>query len=114
MVAQPGDEFCLTAHGWRRWCSLFVPNELLADQKESTTALVRSVRGVLRLRPDRMAYLRSAMQHLDESVQRSPNAFQSTRAQNAAQQRGQFSKQLAEAEDSWLAATDAYEQASTD
>ncbi len=36
-----------------------------------------------------------------------------TRAQNAAQQRGQFSKQLADAEDSWLAATDAYEQAST-
>jgi len=36
-----------------------------------------------------------------------------TRAQNAAQQRGQISKQLADAEDSWLAATDAYEQAST-
>ena len=35
-----------------------------------------------------------------------------TRAQNAAQQRGQFSKQLAEAEDSWLAATEAYEEAS--
>jgi ATP-binding cassette subfamily F protein 3 len=35
-----------------------------------------------------------------------------SRAQNAAQQRGQFSKQLAEAEDSWLAATEAYEEAS--
>ena len=34
------------------------------------------------------------------------------RAQNAAQQRGQFSKQLAEAEESWLAATEAYEDAS--
>ena len=36
------------------------------------------------------------------------------RAQNAAQQRGQVSKQLADAEESWLAATDAYEQASAD
>jgi ATP-binding cassette, subfamily F, member 3 len=34
------------------------------------------------------------------------------RAQNAAQQRGQATKQLADAENSWLAATDAYEQAS--
>jgi ATP-binding cassette subfamily F protein 3 len=34
------------------------------------------------------------------------------RAQNAAQQRGQFVKQLSEAEDSWLAATEAYEDAS--
>ena len=36
------------------------------------------------------------------------------RAQIAAQQRGQVSKQLADAEESWLAATDAYEQASAD
>ena len=34
------------------------------------------------------------------------------RAQNATQQRGQISKQLADAENSWLAATEAYEQAS--
>ena len=34
--------------------------------------------------------------------------------QYAAQQRGQVSKQLADAEGSWLAATDAYEQASAD
>ena len=36
------------------------------------------------------------------------------RAQNAAQQRGLATKQLADAENSWLAATDAYEQASAD
>ena len=36
------------------------------------------------------------------------------RAQNAAQQRGQATKQLADAENSWLAATDAYEQASAE
>jgi len=34
------------------------------------------------------------------------------RAQNAAQQRGQLSKQQADAEESWLAATEAYEDAS--
>jgi ATP-binding cassette subfamily F protein 3 len=33
------------------------------------------------------------------------------RAQNAAQQRGQYSKQLVDAEESWLAATEAYEGA---
>jgi ATP-binding cassette subfamily F protein 3 len=37
-----------------------------------------------------------------------------TRAQSAAQQRGQFGKELTEAEESWLAATDAYEQAAAD
>jgi ATP-binding cassette subfamily F protein 3 len=36
------------------------------------------------------------------------------RAQSAAQQRGQISKALADAEDSWLAATDAYEEAAGD
>lgn len=35
-----------------------------------------------------------------------------TRAHNAAQQRGQFSKQLSDAEEAWLAATEAYEEAS--
>jgi AraC-like DNA-binding protein len=87
LVAQPGDEFCLTAHGWRRWCSLYIPNELLAGQKGSTTTVFRSVRGVLRLQPDRMADLRSAVQHLDESVRRAPDAFQSTQAQKAAQRK---------------------------
>ena len=34
-----------------------------------------------------------------------------TRAQQAAQQRGLIGKRLADAEESWLAATEAYEQA---
>ena len=44
-----------------------------------------------------------------------PRSMRPTRlAQYAAQQRGQVSKQLADAEGSCLAATDAYEQASAD
>ncbi|MES1180087.1 MAG: ABC transporter ATP-binding protein, partial [Hyphomicrobium sp.] len=36
------------------------------------------------------------------------------RAQAAAQQRGQFAKELQSAEDAWLAATEAYEEASAE
>src|SRR5579863_2511304 len=40
LVAQPGDEFCIAAHGWRRWCSLYIPNELLGDTNESAATAI--------------------------------------------------------------------------
>ena len=86
LVAYPGDDFCLAAGSWRRWCSLYVPDELLAGTNDSTSP-VRSPRGLLRLPLHRMAQFRATIQQLDELLQRAPDAFQSAAAQKAAQQK---------------------------
>jgi AraC-like DNA-binding protein len=87
LVAQPGDEFCIAATSWRRWCSLYIPNELLAGASEDAQAATGSPRGVLRLPLYRIARFRSAIQQFDESVQQAPDAFRSVAAQKAAQQK---------------------------
>jgi AraC family ethanolamine operon transcriptional activator len=87
LVAQSGDEFCIAADSWRRWCSLYIPNELLAGASEDARAATGSVRGVVRLPLHRIARFRAAIQQFDESVQRAPEAFRSVAAQTAAQQK---------------------------
>jgi AraC family transcriptional regulator, ethanolamine operon transcriptional activator len=87
LVAQPGDEFCLAADAWRRWCSLYIPNELLASANEGAPAGAGSMRGVLQLPLHRISRFRSVIQQFDESVQRAPDALRSAAAQRAAQQK---------------------------
>jgi len=87
LVAQPGDEFCIVADAWRRWCSLYIPNELLAGANQDSPATDGSRRGVLQLPLHRIARFRAAIQQLDERVQRAPDAFRLAAAQNAAQQK---------------------------
>ena len=87
LVTQPGDEFCIAADSWRRWCSLYIPNELLGGASGDAQAAIRSVHGVVRLPLHRMERFRSVIQQLDESLQRAPHSFHSTAAQEAAQQK---------------------------
>ena len=86
LVAQPGDDFCLAADSWRRWCSLYVPNEELAANLNSQN-VVASVRGVCQLTPHRMERFRSIIRQLDEAVQQAPDVFKSIAAQKAARQK---------------------------
>ena len=87
LVAKSGDEFCLAADAWRRWCSFYVPNEVLARVNEDAPTAVGSRRGVFRLPLQRIERFRSVIQRLDEVVQQAPDAFQSAAAQKAAQQK---------------------------
>jgi AraC family ethanolamine operon transcriptional activator len=87
LVAQPGDDFCLAADSWRRWCSLYIPNEELAAPNPNSPNTVASMRGVCRLTPHRMERFRSAIQQLHEAVQQAPDAFRSIAAQRAARQK---------------------------
>jgi len=87
LVAWPGDEFCIAADSWRRWCSLYIPNELLAGTSEGALVATGSMHGVLRLPLHRIARFRSAIQQFDESVQHAPDAYRSAAAQKAAQQK---------------------------
>lgn len=87
LVAQAGDEFCLAADAWRRWCSLYVPDELLACANKDAATAIRSVRGVVQLPLHRTARFRSVIQQFDESVQRAPDSFRSAAAQKAAQRK---------------------------
>jgi AraC family ethanolamine operon transcriptional activator len=88
LVAHPGDDFCLAADSWRRWCSLYIPNEELAGaNQDAPDAAVGSMRGVFQLPPHRMERFRSVLQQLDEAVQQAPDAFRSAAAQKAARHR---------------------------
>jgi AraC-like DNA-binding protein len=87
LVAQPGDDFCLAADSWRRWCSLYIPNEELAAAKPNSPNDVASMRGVCRLTPHRMERFRSVIQKLDEAVQQAPDVFKSIAAQKATRQK---------------------------
>jgi AraC family transcriptional regulator, ethanolamine operon transcriptional activator len=87
LVAQPGDEFCIAADSWRRWCSLYIPNEFLAAAKQDSLATAGCRRGVMQLPLHRIARFRAVIQQLDESVQRAPDSFRSAAAQKAAQQK---------------------------
>jgi len=87
MVGRPGDDFCLAADSWRRWCSLYVPNEELAGAREDGPTTVGAMRGVCRLPPHRMARFRSVVQQLDETVQLAPDAFKSAAAQKTTRQK---------------------------
>ena len=87
LVAQPGDDFCLAADSWRRWCSLYIPSEELAATNPNAPTAVASMRGVCRLTPHRMERFRSVIQQLDEAVQQAPDAFKSIAAQKAARQK---------------------------
>ncbi len=86
LIAQPGDNFCLAADSWRRWCSLYIPYEQLAADTNAPNA-VPSMRGVFRLAPDRMKAFRSLIQQLDEVVHQAADAFRSAAAQKAARQK---------------------------
>ena len=87
LVAQPGDDFCLAADSWRRWCSLYIPNEELAAANSNASNAIASMRGVCRLTPYRMERFRSVIQQLDEAIQQAPRAFKSAAAQKAARQK---------------------------
>ncbi len=87
LVAQPGDEFCLAADSWRRWCSLYIPYEWLAPAGPNAPAAAGSLRGVCRLPAHRLDRFRSVIQQLDEAVQQAPDAFKSPAAQKAARQK---------------------------
>jgi AraC family transcriptional regulator, ethanolamine operon transcriptional activator len=87
LVAQPGDDFCLAADSWRRWCSLYIPNEELAAANPNSPNAVASMRGVCRLTPHRMERFRSVIQQLDEAVQQAPDVFKSIAAQKAVRQK---------------------------
>jgi len=87
LVARQGDEFCLAADSWRRWCSLYIPNEALAGANGDAPAAVSPVRGVCRLPDQRVERLRSVIQKLDDAAQQAPDAFQSAAAQKAARQK---------------------------
>ena len=84
LVAGPGDEFCLAAEGWRRWCSLYIPNVELADAKENEPMTSCSKHGIVRLPSEQMERFRSIIRQLEQTVQRAPLAFQSAAAQKAA------------------------------
>lgn len=87
LVAQSGDDFCLAADSWRRWCSLYIPNEELAAASPNSQNVVASTRGVCQLTPHRMERFRSIIQQLDEAVQQAPDVFKSIAAQKAARQK---------------------------
>ncbi len=87
LVAQPGDDFCLAADSWRRWCSLYIPNEELAKANQSTPNAAAAMRGVCRLTPHRMEGFRSVIQQLDLASRQAPSAFKSAAAQQAARQK---------------------------
>ena len=87
LVAQPGDDFCLAADSWRRWCSLYIPNEELAAANPNASNAIAYMRGVCRLTPYRMERFRSVIQQLDEAIQQAPRAFKSAAAQKAARQK---------------------------
>ncbi len=87
LVARQGDEFCLTADAWRRWCSFYIPNEVLASANEDAPTADGSNRGVFRLPLRRIERFRSVIQQLDAVTQQAPDAFRSASAQRAAQQK---------------------------
>lgn len=87
MVVGAGEEFCLAADASpRRWCSLYIPNEKLAARNVETTALA-SMRGVFQLPRQRIERFRSAIEQLDEAVQRAPASFDSAAAQAATEEK---------------------------
>jgi AraC family transcriptional regulator, ethanolamine operon transcriptional activator len=88
MVVGPGEEFCLAADASsRRWCSLYIPNEKLAHANGGRTTAIASMHGVFQLPPRRIERFRSAIEQLDEAVQRSRTAFESVAAQMATAQK---------------------------
>jgi len=88
MVVAPGQEFCLAAEGsWRRWCSVYIPNEKLARASGGTTIPVTAQRGVFQLPPQRIERFLSVMRQLDRAVQQAPAAFDSAASQKAAEQK---------------------------
>jgi AraC family transcriptional regulator, ethanolamine operon transcriptional activator len=88
MVVGPGEEFCLAADASsRRWCSLYIPNEKLADANGGVTTAVASMRGVFQLPPQRIERFRSLIEQLDQTVQQAPAAFDSAASQKAAEQK---------------------------
>ncbi len=86
LVARTGDDFCLAADSWRRWCSLYIPNEALVGAEDAPPA-AGSMRGVWRLPPHRMNRFRSVVQQLDKAVEQASDAFKSAAAQKAARQK---------------------------
>ena len=87
MVVGPGDEFCLAAHALRRWCSLYIPNEMLPDANGDAATAISSTRGIVQLPSRRVERFRSTVERFDEAVQQAPAAFESAAAQNAAEQK---------------------------
>ena len=88
MVVGPGEEFCLAADASpRRWCSLYIPNEKLAARNVKTTTALASMRGVFQLPRQRIERFRSAIEQLDEAVQRAPASFDSAAAQAATEEK---------------------------
>ena len=88
MVVGAGEEFCLAAdQSPRRWCSLYIPNEKLAARNVNTTTALASMRGVFHLPRQRIERFRSAIEQLDEAVQRAPASFDSAAAQAATEEK---------------------------
>jgi len=87
LVGKPGDEFCLAAHSPRRWCSVFISNQELANLSGQPAAALSSRTGMIQLPTHQMGRLRSVIQGLDSIVQRAPDAFNSSAAQDAAWQK---------------------------
>jgi len=87
LIARQGDEFCLAADAWRRWCSFYIPDEVLARANEDAPTTAGSKRGVFRLPLQRIERFRSVIQRLDAVAHQAPDAFQSVAAQKAAQQK---------------------------
>lgn len=87
MAVGPGDEFCLAADASRRWCSLYIPNEKLADANGDAAAAYSSMHGLFQLPFQRIERFRLAVGQFDEAVQQAPDSFKSAAAQNAAEQK---------------------------
>jgi AraC family ethanolamine operon transcriptional activator len=88
MVVGPSEEFCLAADASpRRWCSLYIPNDKLADQDGDPNIAVASIHAVFQLPPQRIERFRSVIEQLDQTVQQAPAAFDSAASQKAAEQK---------------------------
>jgi AraC-like DNA-binding protein len=85
MVTAPGDVFSICADLSRRWCSLYIPYELLASGNSDLAQL--PMRGFFQLPNQQFERFRWAIAQIDNINQLDPNAFDSAASKTATEQK---------------------------
>lgn len=87
MIGGPDTEFCIANDGPNRWCSLYIPNEMLTGANGDATTPAASIHGVIQLPPHRVERFHLALEQLGVAFQRAPGDFESAPSQKSVEQK---------------------------
>lgn len=87
MVAQAGDEFCITNNGLTPWVSIYIPNEMLSGAGSDAETPVASMYGFVQVPLHKVERFRWVFGQFHEMVQQTPTSFESAAAKKATGQK---------------------------